>query len=72
MIDKFLMFMAEIEQAGGLVNVKSTDGDTPQLKLVCDKQTYDIITADLMGLINPVSDTKSKGCAWTIEIGELN
>lgn len=71
-MDALLSLLAAIEDNGGLQDVKTTDGSISQLKLVCDKQTYDVITEKLMGLINPISEIKSRGLCFTIEIGDLN
>lgn len=70
--EALLALMAAIEQNGGLINVINTSSDVPQLKLVCDKQTYEIISISCLGLINPINENKSIGLGFTIEIGDLN
>jgi hypothetical protein len=72
MMEEFLNLLAAIEDAGGLKEVKTEDGLTPQLKLICDKQTYNVIISTLSGILQSVSDTKSKGLCFTIEIGALD
>ena len=72
MTEEFLNLLAAIEDAGGLKEVKTEDGMKSQLKLVCDKQTYNVITKKLSGLLQILSDTKSKGLCFTIEVGDLD
>lgn len=62
--EALLSLIATIEQNGGLDNI--------QLKLICDKQTYNVITSACLGLINPITESKSIGLNFIIEIGDLN
>ncbi len=71
MLDVLMMLLAAIEDAGGLKDVLSTDGNIPQAKLVLDKQTYDIVQMNLAGLLTIDSETKSHGLGFTIECGDI-
>ncbi len=62
-----LQLLAAIEDNGGL---KETNH--PRLKLICDKQTFDVINIQCMGLLNPISETKAVGMDWSIEIGDMS
>ncbi len=66
-----LLLLASIEEAGGLKEVKSTDGMKPQAKLTLDKQSYEIVQAELLGFLRIDSETKSVGLAFTIECGDI-
>lgn len=79
--DAILMLQAELEMEGALVNFTTHDINNmaPRLKIICDKQTYDVLTRQLEGILHDQNNnfdvknaSKCKGLGVSFEIGNVN